>query len=212
MPFIIFEFVVLLFSAVIHEVSHGFVAEWLGDPTARNAGRLTMNPIVHLDLFGSVLMPVSLYILSGGQFFFAAAKPVPFNPGNLKDPKWGSAMIGAAGPGANVLIAIIFGIIAQVGIAAGLLSATLAAFFDVIIYINILLAVFNLVPIPPLDGSRVLFALLPTNESTFRFMRFMERYGLVLVLFFVFFGFSIIIPIINSLYSLIAGGGVLPGF
>lgn len=107
---VIFEFIVLLFSAVLHEIAHGYEAERLGDPTARNAGRLTLNPLVHLDPFGSILMPILLYIASGGAFFFAAAKPVPYDPRNLKDPRIGSVKIALAGPGTNFLLAAISGL------------------------------------------------------------------------------------------------------
>ena len=199
-----FEFVVLIFSAVLHEVAHGYEAERLGDPTARNAGRLTLNPLKHLDLFGSVLMPICLYIVSGGAFFFAAAKPVPYNPNNLRNPRSGAAKIALAGPSTNLLLAIVFGIVLR--ITAYLpVSAVFLSLLAIIVYLNIALAIFNLIPIPPLDGSKVLFALLPPTETAYRVMYFLERYGLILVLLFAFFGFELLIPLMQGIFTLLTG-------
>ena len=181
----VFEFVVLLFSAVLHEVAHGFAAERLGDDTARRAGRLTLNPLVHIDLFGSILMPLLLFFASGGAFFFAAAKPVPYDPRNLKDPRKGSALIALAGPGTNFLLALIFGIIIRIAVFFPV-SDIFLTLMAVIVYLNIALGIFNLVPIPPLDGSRVLFAVLPQTQATYRVMYFLERYGMIIVIFFAF--------------------------
>ena len=201
---VVFELVVLLFSAILHEVAHGYMAERLGDDTAKNAGRLTLNPLVHLDPFGSVLMPLLLLWASGGAFFFAAAKPVPYDPRNLKDPRSGSAKIAIAGPATNFLLALVFGVVVRVAVFANL-PGTFIAFLALIVYINIILGIFNLVPIPPLDGSRILFALLPQTETTFRVMYFLERWGLILVLIFVFFGFQLIIPLVQLLFTLFTG-------
>lgn len=201
---VIFEFIVLIFSAVLHEVAHGYVAEHLGDPTARNAGRLTLNPLVHLDPFGSVLMPLLLYFASGGAFFFAAAKPVPYDPRNLKDPRTGAAKIAVAGPATNLLLALAFGMFIRI-----LIYFPVPNFFlvllAIIVYLNILLGLFNLVPIPPLDGSRILFALIPPSPGAYRAMYFLERWGLLLVLIFVFFGFQIIVPVVNALFTIFTG-------
>ncbi len=223
-PITIFEFAVLIFSAVLHEVAHGYMAQRLGDNTAEQAGRLTLNPLKHLDPFGSVLMPILLYLASGGAFFFAAAKPVPYNPNNLQNPRTGSAKIALAGPGTNFCIAIFFGLLsvatplaavtkqmiisAIVNGTAFTASGSLAGlylFFLIIAYINVLLGVFNLVPIPPLDGSRVLFAALPQTAATFKAMYFLERWGLLIVLLFVFFGFQFIMPVIGWLFALFTG-------
>ena len=201
---VVFQFAVLIFSAVLHEVAHGLQAEKLGDPTARNAGRLTLNPIKHLDPFGSVLMPVLLYILSGGAFFFAAAKPVPYDPRNLAKPRSGSAKIAFAGPLTNFILAVIFGIAIRILIHFPVPNIFLEL-LAIICYLNILLGVFNLVPIPPLDGSKILFAALPQTEGTLRAMYFLERWGLFLVLLFVFFGFDIIFPILNFFFTLFTG-------
>ncbi len=200
----IFEFIVLIFSAVLHEVAHGYEAERLGDPTARNAGRLTLNPLKHLDPFGSVLMPLLLYMASGGAFFFAAAKPVPYDPRNLKDPRMGGAKIALAGPLTNFALAIAFGILIRIFVYLPVPDLFLSL-LALIVYMNIILGLFNLVPIPPLDGSRVLFAILPPSQAAYKAMYFLERWGLLLVLVFVFFGFQILIPIIHILFTLFTG-------
>jgi Zn-dependent protease len=189
MPDLILLIIVLIMSAVVHEVSHGLAAFWLGDPTAKYMGRLTLNPLKHLDPWGSFLMPVLLYIISGGRFFFASAKPVPYNPYNLRDQKYGPAIVGAAGPISNILIALVFGIFLRIFMSINLVPANdvmalknillfsggsllgsglsaIAIIFIVIIYVNILLAFFNLIPFPPLDGSKILFAALPISEET----------------------------------------------
>jgi Zn-dependent protease len=219
---IVFEFVVLLFSAVLHEVAHGYEAERLGDDTARRAGRLTLNPLAHLDPFMSFLMPVVLFLTTG--FFFAGAKPVPYNPNNLKNPRTGAVKVALAGPITNLLIALVFGVLSIIlpvaGAAKDALFNAIAGggtpmftgtfdgmyfFFLIVVYINVLLGIFNLVPIPPLDGSKLLFLILPPTPATYKFMYFMERWGLILVLIFVFFGFQIIFPVINFFFALFAG-------
>lgn len=195
----IFFIIVIIFSAIIHEYSHGWAADSLGDPTARLSGRLTLNPIAHIDLWGSVLLPLLLYLGSGGSFMFAYAKPVPFNPFNLtKSPKYGPGLVALAGPLSNLLIAVIFGLLYRF-----LPIVDLLPFFWVIVYANILLAIFNLVPIPPLDGSRILLVLLPSKyqETLIK----LEPYGMILVLVFIFFGFQLILPIINFLLKIIIG-------
>ncbi|MGC9599332.1 MAG: site-2 protease family protein [Minisyncoccia bacterium] len=202
---VVFEFIVLLFSAVLHEIAHGYEAERLGDPTARNAGRLTLNPLKHLDPFGSILLPIFLYIASDGAFFFAAAKPVPYDPRNLKNPRTGSVKIALAGPGTNLLIAVIFGILVRILSYLPFVSDAFLSFLGVVVFINVLLGIFNLVPIPPLDGSRVLFAALPQTQATYRVMYFLERWGLFLVLIFVFFGFQLLMPLVNFLFLIFTG-------
>ncbi|MBI4991943.1 MAG: site-2 protease family protein [Candidatus Harrisonbacteria bacterium] len=210
---LIFQLIVLIFSVMVHEVSHGAVAYRLGDETAKEMDRLNLNPLKHLDPIGSVFLPLFL-ILTRSPILFGWAKPVPYNPGNLKNPKMGSAIIGAAGPLANILLAVVFGILIR--LIAPLLTLEAIAFdkqvslnlslimlFNVIILINILLAIFNLVPIPPLDGSKILFALLPPKY--YNVQRFLEEYGLWILLVFIFFDFQLIAPIINWFYYLIAG-------
>lgn len=148
--------VIIMFSAIIHEVMHGYAADRLGDPTARYAGRLTLNPIPHLDPVGSILLPL-IFALTPGSFFFGWAKPVPYNPYNLtKAPYWGEAIVAAAGPASNLALAILFGLVIRSGIfpaANGL--------WTYVVLINCSLMLLNLIPIPPLDGSKILSAILP---------------------------------------------------
>ncbi len=157
----IFVIVIIMFSAVIHEVMHGVAADRLGDPTARYAGRLTLNPISHLDPFGSVLLPIIL-ALTNSPILFGWAKPVPYNPYNLtKAPHWGEAIVAGAGPASNFAIALV----ASVFIRANFFSSDLDKVLFLIVVVNVMLGIFNLIPIPPLDGSKVLSALLPRALS-----------------------------------------------
>ena len=196
--------IILVFSVMAHEVSHGAVADRLGDPTARLAGRLNFNPINHIDPFGSVILPALLYFISGGSFVFGWAKPVPYNPFNLKNPERAAGLIAAAGPLTNITIALIFGLILQ--FFAPSLSPVALELLAIVVILNIVLAVFNLVPLPPLDGSKVLFAFLPRRFDGVRI--FLEQYGMFLLLFFVFFGFPLIVPIIQLLFRLMVGGSL----
>lgn len=203
---LIFELIVLLFSVMVHEISHGAVALRLGDPTAKLAGRLTLNPLKHLDLFGSFLLPISLYLLSGGAMVLGWAKPVPYNPLNLKNPKAGAGLIGAAGPLSNIAVALAFGAILR---AAGPWAeaqgfTAMLLLLNIIVFVNVLLAIFNLVPIPPLDGANILFSLLPSGSRAAQ--QFLFRYGFFILIFFIVFGFQFIAPLIYGLYRLIAGG------
>jgi len=195
----LFQIIVLIFSAIIHEYMHGWMADRLGDNTARLAGRLTLNPLVHLEWFGSVLLP-GLMLLSGMPFVFGWAKPVPYNPYNLRDQKWGSAKVAAAGPLSNFIVALSFGLILRF---APITNDFFALALGIIVYINLLLMVFNLIPIPPLDGSKILLPLLPYHWQE-KFYR-LEQYGFIIILVFVYFGFSLILPIIGGLFSLITG-------
>lgn len=197
----VMQIVILIFSVVIHEVSHGAAAYWLGDPTAKYAGRLTLNPIKHLDLWGSFLIPLFL-IISGVGIIFGWAKPVPYNPYNLKDQKKGPALVGLAGPLSNILIALIAGIIIRILLVVGIDDGLLIyKFLTFVAIINVLLAIFNLLPIPPLDGSKLLFAILPISEQT---KILLERYGFVfLIVFLVMFsGFlSLILSFVLGIFS-----------
>lgn len=203
---LIFQFLVFIFSVMIHEVSHGLMAYRLGDPTAKDMGRLNLNPLKHLDFIGSFFLPLIL-VLSNSPVIFGWAKPVPYNPENLKNPKSGAALIGIAGPLSNIALAVVFGILTRLIIPfAGELAYPLAIFFNAVVFINILLAVFNLVPIPPLDGSKLLFAVLPYKYR--KIQNFLEQYGMVILLFFIFFGFGLITPIIRSLHYLLVGNSL----
>lgn len=183
--------VALIVSIVLHEMAHGYAANWLGDPTARLAGRLSPNPLVHLDPMMSVLLP-GLLILSGSPILFGAAKPVPYNPYNLKNQKWGEAIVAVAGPLANILIAIVFAMLVRSSAVLGL-SDTFIGLSVGIIVLNIFLAFFNLVPIPPLDGSKILPRLLPYHLAMKYegFRAYFERnvgfgFALVIIIFIVF--------------------------
>lgn len=197
---IIFSLIIILFSVIIHEYMHGWMADRLGDSTARDAGRLTLNPVAHIDLWGSILMPALIFIGTGGGLVFGYAKPVPFNPYNLRDQKYGVAKVAAAGPLANLITALFFGLFLRF---VPDLSLALASFLAAIVQINLVLLIFNLLPIPPLDGSKVLLPFL-SYDLQMKLLR-LEHYGFILVLLFVFFGFSLIIPIIDFLFRLIVG-------
>ncbi len=195
---LIFYFVIIIPSSIIHEYAHGWMADLLGDPTARYAGRLTIDPRPHIDLWGTILMPLLLFIGTRGQFLFAYAKPVPYNPYNLQNQKWCPALVGLAGPMANLLLAAVFAVIVR------FFPATIfTQFFYIIVYANVLLMVFNLVPIPPLDGSKILYALLPYRFNHVKV--FLERYGFMILLFFIFFLFELIYPVINLVMKLLLG-------
>ncbi|MFH1161852.1 MAG: site-2 protease family protein [Candidatus Jorgensenbacteria bacterium] len=199
---ITFTIIVLIFSVVVHEVSHGFVAEHLGDPTARLAGRLTLNPLKHLDPFGSIILPLLLSLLPGGVIF-GWAKPVPYNPLNLKRPERDGALIAAAGPTANLFIALVFGLAFRAMAVLPALGGALELLFAKIVIVNVMLAVFNLVPIPPLDGSKVLFWFLPPGAVKFR--EWFERAGWLLLLLFIFFAIDLIVPVIRGLAGFLLG-------
>ena len=200
----IFLIAILIFSVVIHEVSHGVVANALGDPTAKNAGRLTLNPIPHLDPIGSILLPGFLILMSqigGGGIIFGWAKPVPVNPMNLRG-KYGSALVSLAGPGSNLTIALIFGLALRF-LQLAELNPALILVFSYIVFLNILLAVFNLLPVPPLDGSHILFTFLPRSFDALRI--FLSRFGIFVLLFIIFFFFGFVSLVVNSIFNLIVG-------
>lgn len=203
----IFYIVILILSVIIHEVSHGFMAEKFGDKTARFAGRLTMNPLKHLDLFGSVILPLMLIITKAG-FLIGWAKPVPYNPNNLTNRKWGTVAVAGAGILANLVIAIVFSIFIRLGMYFGFVSEGFYFIAGLIVFVNLLLAFFNLMPFPPLDGSKILFAFLPARYAHFE--EIFEKYAIVLFLFFIFFIWQHIFPAIFYIYHLLVGS--IPGF
>ena len=197
-PTTIFFLIVFVFSIVIHEVSHGTMANLLGDPTAKYAGRLTLNPIKHLDLVGSIFVPLFLLILRS-PILFGWAKPVPINPYNFRNPKWDGAKVAIAGPGANILVALIFGL----AIRFFPLPASMLTIFSIIVILNLILAIFNLVPIPPLDGSHILFTFLPEKFANIKL--FLHQFGIFILLFFIFFALRWIFSLVMMVYYLITG-------
>ena len=188
---IILPFAILIFSAILHEIAHGIVAEKLGDPTARLRGRITLNPKSHIDIWMTIIIPL-LLIISHSPVIFGGAKPVPVDPFNLRDPKKDMALISLAGPGTNLIIAVIFSIIAHIIYpgyslfqiqASGLIGLSIGFF----ITYNLMLAVFNLIPIPPLDGSKIFAMLLPADlERTYLSL---SNFGFF-ILFFLLMPFS----------------------
>lgn len=156
-PEIIFSIVVLVVSVILHEVAHGYMANYLGDPTARLAGRLTLNPLPHVDPIGSILLP-ALLAITGSPLLIGYAKPVPYNPYNLRG-KFGETLVAASGPGTNLLLALLFALVIRFGAVS--MTAPMLGAFTIIVYVNLVLALFNLIPIPPLDGSKVLSGILP---------------------------------------------------
>jgi Zn-dependent protease len=196
----LFSLLILVMSVVIHEVSHGYAAYLQGDPTAFYAGRLTLNPLKHIDPIGSIVIPI-ITTLAG--FPFGWAKPVPFNPYNLRNQKWGELLVAIAGPASNIIIALIFGLIIRFGALS--LPATFISLSISVVIVNLGLAIFNLIPIPPLDGSKILFAFLPLRFMQYRAQ--LERYAFFIILLLVFIPqFSTILGfIVGGAFSLITG-------
>lgn len=225
-----FYLLTLVYSVIIHEVAHGVVALWLGDMTAKYADRLNLNPLKHIDPFGSVILPVLLFISTG--FAFGWAKPVPYNPYNLRNQKWGPTWVALAGPGSNFLLALSAALIAKVlplaylaktdilerfisviggrgdflerfsllaEALSGSMTSILFGLLLLVIFWNVVLGCFNLLPIPPLDGSKLLYALVPIRERT---VFFLEQYGLFLLIFIIFFFSAPISLFINFVLSL----------
>ena len=212
----IFSIIILIFSVVIHEVSHGWAAYSLGDNTAKYAGRLNLNPFNHLEWFGSFILPVMSYFLGG--FIIGWAKPVPFNPYNLRNQKWGEAIVAVAGPASNICLALFFGLLIRFGVLSQFGQA-FVYIASTIVFINLILATFNLVPIPPLDGSKILFSLNPDRvwvgqpsaltdglANVFnKTQLFFERNSMFILIFFIFFLWQFIVPLVSLEFSLITG-------
>ena len=190
-------------SVVVHEVSHGYVADILGDPTARFSGRLTLNPISHLDPFGSVVLPLLTFFTTG--FIFGWAKPVPYNPYNLQKGKYGPGIVALAGPMANFVIAIFFALFVRFGI--GSFSPFVIELAAYVVLINLLLGFFNLIPIPPLDGSKVVASFLPYNlyQKWSQIEAVTTQYSLIFLFLFVFLFFGIFSSFIQLVFSLLVG-------
>jgi Zn-dependent protease len=204
----IFYFIILLFSVIIHELAHGYVAYSMGDPTAKYAGRLTLNPLKHLDAFGSIILPGLLLLASGGQGpVLGWAKPVPVNPYNFKDQKWGDVKVSIAGPASNIVLALVFGLLLRfVPLNVLDLAPGMSIMFYYVVQINIMLAIFNLLPIPPLDGSWILFKILPYGPTFEKVKIFLQQYGLIILIFLLFFnGLSGLGGLINYIVYLITG-------
>lgn len=192
---------IFLMSVIAHEVSHGAVALALGDPTAKYEGRLTLNPIKHIDPLGSILLPLVSYFSFG--FAFGYAKPVPYNPYNLRNQQWGPAMVAVAGPLTNIVLAVA---VAAIYRLLPETSQYLMLYKDILAFvvsINIWLAIFNLVPIPPLDGSKVLAAVLPYRMR--HIIDALEAYGIIFLLIFVFFLVDLLGPLFTSIVRVLLG-------
>ncbi|HQT82634.1 MAG TPA: site-2 protease family protein [Candidatus Paceibacterota bacterium] len=205
-------FVVLILSIIAHEVSHGYAADSLGDPTARLAGRLTLNPIPHLDLMGSIIVP-ALLVFSGSPIFFGWAKPVPYNPYNLKARRWGETIVAIAGSATNLFLAVLFGLVVRYGAAAGFDANALTLAAD-IAFVNLFLGLFNLIPFPPLDGFTALRAALPWHLAAGlgRFEHRIRTMGIAsLLLFLIVFSYVFAGPFFNFvvwLFGLITGASI----
>jgi len=199
----IFFLVVLLFSVIIHELAHGYVAYSLGDPTAKYEGRLTLNPLKHLDPFGSIILPLLLFI-AGSPFLFGWAKPVPINPYNFRDKKYGEIKVSIAGPLSNLVLAIVFGLILRfIPDAIIAVNPGVGIALSYIVSINIWLAIFNIIPVPPLDGSWILFTFLPARLESVK--NFLKQYGVVILVLLILFGGQLWFAITSILFQIITG-------
>ena len=194
----IFYVVVLIMSIVVHEVAHGFAAESQGDPTARYAGRLTLNPIPHIDPIGSVVVPLVL-LATGSPLLIGWAKPVPYSEHNLRNKKQGTIIIASAGILANLLIAVFFGLTLRFTGVTGPAAYALG----VVVRVNLVLAFFNLIPIPPLDGSKILFNILPARS--YNFQKKVEQLALPLLLVFIVFVWPYVFPLVTHAFALLTG-------
>lgn len=206
----IFFFAVLIFSVIIHEISHGAVALRLGDSTAKSAGRLTLNPLKHIDPFGSLILPailIFLRITTGGGIIFGWAKPVPINHLNFRNPRWGMLWTGFAGPFSNLALALVFVAFIRFLVPVFPYFVFLTPFFAIVVLLNLWLAVINLVPIPPLDGSRIFFSLFPLSQE----IQFaLERYSIFFLIFLLFFFMPIVAEFVFFLFRFLIGVQIFP--
>lgn len=191
-------------SVVIHEIAHGYAALSYGDHTAEFEGRLTLNPIKHLDLYGSIILPLFL-ILVQAPFLIGWAKPVPYNPDNFRADKKRIANLWVASAGilVNLAIAFFFGIIIRLSGYFSFVPESIVPLAGVVVLVNIVLAIFNLIPIPPLDGSKILFSLL--GNKSFKLQRFLEKYSLVILIVFIIFLWKFVTPVIFILFKFLTG-------
>ncbi|OQX80911.1 MAG: hypothetical protein B6D56_03705 [Candidatus Omnitrophica bacterium 4484_70.1] len=189
---------ILFFSIIIHEYAHGWVAYKLGDPTPLISKRLTLNPFVHIDLWGTILLPFLLLVITRGGFTFGYAKPIPINPYNFKEPKRDIMWVGIAGPTSNFLLALFLAQLLKISLP--LIIAQAIAYG---VLINLLLGIFNLIPIPPLDGSRVLTAFLPPRV-TYNYLK-LELLGFFIIIFLIGSGAIswLILPVIKFILSIL---------
>lgn len=192
---LLITFALLLISISIHEFSHGWVAYKLGDTTAKDSGRLTLNPLMHIDPMGTIILPLFLFIATQGRFVFGAAKPVPINYNRLKNPKRDIIWVGASGPIANFIFALFLSILWRIIPTNPVINFILWT----LITINVVLGVFNLIPIPPLDGSRVIMGLLPQGLASRYVM--IEPYGFIIIILLIFLGLfnAIIEPTVKTI-------------
>lgn len=190
---VIFIVLIYFFSIVVHEVAHGFVAYALGDPTAKDAGRLTLNPFSHIDPFGTIILPLVMAIpafFGARPLIFGWAKPVPFNPSYFKNIRVGVILVSVAGIAANFMLAVIFSLLIRYALPnlAGEVSLqfiqNLSTIFSTIVVANLVLGIFNLFPVPPLDGSKILFSLLPRGTESIQIA--LERFGIFILLGLIF--------------------------
>lgn len=204
----IFTIIVLIYSVILHEVAHGYAAYALGDPTAKMAKRLTLNPIRHADLWGTIIIP-GVLVLTHSPFLFGWAKPVPYNPFNLKNQRWGEAIVAVAGVATNILLAIIFALVARSAYAHG--SGVYGDLASVVVLTNLFLGFFNLIPIPPLDGYTFLRGLLPIKTAmSFRDFENRARQGgfLTLIVFLLVFSYFLAGPfdmLVEWIFKLLIG-------
>jgi Zn-dependent protease len=191
--------VVLLFSVIVHEVAHGYVALLNGDPTARMLGRITLNPVPHIDLVGTILLPLLLYIAN--LPIIGMAKPVPVNPLNYRNYRWGELAVSAAGPLSNLVLATLFSLVLRLGIQ----NPGLMAMAQIGVSINILLALFNLIPIPPLDGSHIVAIFLPRELA--RLYAYLQPVGFILILILFYTGVmtAILMPLYRWIVIILLG-------
>ncbi len=225
MAIIVLSVIILIFSIIIHEYGHAWMANRLGDSTAKDLGRLTLNPIPHIDMFGSILLPL-FFILSGSGFLLAWAKPVPYDPTRIRDKKYGDLKVALSGPISNLILATFFGLMARfLPLTNGLKSQLLSYYLSndttsilslmsgnilvviflmsiIFCFLNLLLAIFNLIPIPPLDGSKIILNFLP-ERLKYKFFS-IEKWGMFIVFIFLIFGFFqyLMYPILYSLIFL----------